>query len=77
MMRRLMVMACGVALATLAPMPVLAEHGEDHPDEAGETTTTIVVTIRQRAENLGGTADVESRPGGGTALSVRIPAVTA
>jgi signal transduction histidine kinase len=33
--------------------------------------------IRQRAEKLGGTADVESTPGGGTALSVRIPAVTA
>ncbi len=33
--------------------------------------------IRQRAERLGGTADVESTPGGGTALSVRIPAVPA
>lgn len=33
--------------------------------------------IRQRAERLGGTADVESTPGGGTALSVRIPAVAA
>jgi signal transduction histidine kinase len=33
--------------------------------------------IRQRAERLGGSADVESTPGGGTALSVRIPAATA
>jgi signal transduction histidine kinase len=33
--------------------------------------------IRQRAERLGGTADVESSPGGGTALSVRIPVVAA
>lgn len=33
--------------------------------------------IRQRAEHLGGTADVESSPGAGTALSVRIPAVAA
>ncbi|WP_430646603.1 sensor histidine kinase [Agromyces sp. GXS1127] len=33
--------------------------------------------IRRRAESLGGTVDVESTPGGGTALSVRIPVVPA
>ncbi|WP_353813952.1 sensor histidine kinase [Agromyces sp. SYSU T00266] len=33
--------------------------------------------IRRRAESLGGTVDVESAPGGGTALSVRIPVVPA
>ncbi|MCP2368943.1 signal transduction histidine kinase [Agromyces flavus] len=51
--------------------PVLLE-GE----RAGEPSFGLRA-IRQRAENLGGTADVESRPGGGTALSVRIPAVAA
>ncbi|WP_400998195.1 sensor histidine kinase [Agromyces sp. GXQ0307] len=33
--------------------------------------------IRRRAESLGGTVDVESTHGGGTALSVRIPVVPA
>ncbi|MBM7504636.1 sensor histidine kinase [Agromyces aurantiacus] len=45
-------------------------------ERAGEASFGLRA-IRQRAESLGGTADVESRPGGGTALSVRIPAVAA
>ena len=32
--------------------------------------------IRQRAERLGGTLEIETAPGEGTALSVRIPVVT-
>lgn len=32
--------------------------------------------IRSRAERLGGTAEVESKPGDGTAVAVRIPVVT-
>jgi signal transduction histidine kinase len=44
--------------------------------QAAEGVSFGLRAIR-RAEKLGGTADVESTPGGGTALSVRIPAVTA
>lgn len=45
--------------------------------QAAEGVSFGLRAIRARAENLGGTADVESTPGGGTALSVRIPAVSA
>jgi signal transduction histidine kinase len=54
--------------------------GFDPAELESEATAAVsfgLRAIRQRAEALGGTADVESTPGGGTALSVRIPAVTA
>ncbi|WP_353827980.1 sensor histidine kinase [Agromyces sp. SYSU T0242] len=45
------------------------------PDDAAESFG--LRAIRRRAESLGGTADVESSHGGGTALSVRIPVAAA
>lgn len=72
MARRLMAMVCGVALATLAPAPVLAEHGADEhgggTSEAVEVPpTTIVITIPLTVEDAPAAPDAPTAsadPGG-------------
>lgn len=49
--------------------------GDDQPGDAGPGGFGLRA-IRQRAAALGGTVDIESAPGDGTAISVRIPVVT-
>ncbi|MFC9560275.1 sensor histidine kinase [Agromyces sp. NPDC056965] len=49
--------------------------GDDGPGDAGPGGFGLRA-IRQRAAALGGTVDIESIPGDGTAISVRIPVVT-
>ncbi len=45
------------------------------PDNAPDGTSFGLIAMRQRVGQLGGTIDVESRPGNGTALSASIPII--